>query len=70
MPTEFVWLCETEELPPRYATRVRPGWPVELTAVPTDARRFATKDGAQSFCESAYVKEQGWKLVPREHGFG
>lgn len=70
MSTEFVWLAETEDPPPRYATRPSPGWPVELTEDPHRARRFPTHDACLAFCCSTYVAVQGWKLVPREHGFG
>lgn len=71
MPTEFVWLAETVDAPSMYATRVRSGYPVEITTDQHAARRFTSRDACQSWIDgSSYVRAFLPPLVPREHGFG
>lgn len=67
--TEFVWLAETADTPPRYATRGAPDVPVGLTAAPHEARRFASQSQCQEWIQNSAPVEIR-PLVAREHGFG
>jgi hypothetical protein len=69
--TIFVWLAETADGPPRYATRPASGRPVELTADPHEARRFRSREACESWISgSSYARAFLPPLVAREHGFG
>lgn len=71
MGTVFVWLAETADAPPRYATRPAPGQPVELTADPHAARRFRSREACESWmARAADVLADLPPVVAREHGFG
>lgn len=70
MATQYVWLAETLEAPPRYAVRSQAlGGPVgELTPIATRARRFRSRDCCENWIAS-HAQDLPETLVAREHGF-
>lgn len=72
MTTQYVWLAETVETPPRYAVRSKTlGGPAdELTMIAAHGRRFRSRACCENWIQTHADDFDGVALIPHAHGFG